>query len=166
MKWIKTWLTICKTEDWAAAPETFAPLDVSLPPDSDLVEFRRPSVRERERERLDWAPEAEEVELELWVRGARGSTEKSSSTAIMSPEVRLNGAVGRATPNLTGARRAFAVSQSSSRAMARSAWKTRLQRWTGWLAACSDFFLLWPGDISTLKTTKMRMTERTNLKTS
>ena len=49
-----------------------------------------------------------------------GSTLKSSSIEAASElalEESAKGAVGRATPSLTGARRAFAVSHSSSTAM-------------------------------------------------
>jgi hypothetical protein len=51
--------------------------------------------------------------------GLIGSAENSSSMEATSelPVDRRKGAVGRATPKRTGARREFAVSQSSSTAM-------------------------------------------------
>ena len=68
------------------------------------------------------------------VFGVNGSTEKSSLTEKSESLVlKLKGAVGLATPNLTGASKALADSQSSSTAMLMSPWNTRLHFCMGWL---------------------------------
>ena len=95
-----------------------------------------------------------------------GSTLKRSSiTDRLSLEVedKEKGAVGLATPSLTGARRALPVSHSSSMEMLISAWKTLLQACRGCLEAAGDFFLFCPGEDSTESATNILATDRTNL---
>ena len=84
------------------------------------------------------------------------------------PAVSVNGsgAVGRATPSLTGAKSALAVSQSSSIAMLIKAWKARLQRCNGCTAAAGDFFLFCDGGVSMDRTTNRRAMERTKRRTT
>jgi len=58
-----------------------------------------------------------------------GSTKNNSSEQFIAScidEIELNDAVGRATPNLTGAIKASAISHNSSIAIGNKAVKTRL----------------------------------------
>jgi hypothetical protein len=61
-----------------------------------------------------------------------GSTENNSSMETWSPLPRVKGADGLATPNRTGAMRAFAVSHNSSMEITLRAAKTLLQRVSGY----------------------------------
>lgn len=136
------------------------------------------------------------LRIELWLAteprppcGASGSTRNNSSEPLMislAEEASVNGAVGRATPNRTGAIRESAVSHSSSTAsriierntrrhlLKGCVWLLKLDNINNvilclvlsWKLSCNTYVirrLAVLGAISTLNITNTRATERTNL---